>query len=57
MNNDSKVKTNSIQKDWTMQMRILCMSFPEKKSETEYTGIITFLLCFADTAFFFKKTN
>ena len=57
MNNDSKVKTNSIQKDWMMQMRILCMSFPGKKSETEYTGIITFLLCFADTAFFFKKTN
>ena len=55
MNNDSKVKTNSIQKDWRMQMRTSCMSFPEKKSETEYTGTITFWLRSADTAFFFKK--
>ena len=55
MNNDNKVKTNSIQKDWRMQMRTSCMSFPEKKSETEYTGIITFWLRSADTAF--KKKN
>lgn len=57
MNIDSKVKNNSIQKDWRMQVRIPRMSFPEKKSGTKHTGIITFLLRFADTAFFFKKTN